>query len=73
MEEQIAYWGELKLTLEEEGDGYFFYGYGLSSEYNDEKLQILFNNAEESINDFKDYIENEIIKAGGNPEDWTAI
>lgn len=71
---KIEYWGNLKLTSELEGDGYFFYGYGLPSEYQkNEKLKSLFYSAEEAIDEFKNYVENELIKEGGRPEDWTSI
>ena len=71
---EIEYWGNLKLTLELEGDGYFFYGHGLPSEYSkDDSLAQLFDDAEKSIDEFKNYVENKIIKCGGHPEDWTSI
>lgn len=70
-EQQIEFWGELKQTLENEGDGYFFYGYGLPSEYSeDTELLTLFSEAENSVNNFKNYIEQKIIDNGGDPEDW---
>ena len=73
-ENKIQFWGNLKLTLELEGDGYFFYGHGLPSEYEDNKeLKALFDNAEKAVDEFKNYVEEEIIKEGGRPEDWTSI
>lgn len=73
-EDKIEYWGNLKLTLEQEGDGYFFYGYGLPKEYRgDQELVNLFNKSEKSIDDFKDYIENKITEYGGNLEDWSSF
>ncbi len=66
------YYGELKQVYESEGDGYFFYGYGLPSEYiGDEELKKLFKEAEKAVENFKQYVEKKIIQHGGDPEDWT--
>jgi len=72
-ETQIEKYGNLKMTMEIEGDGYFFYGYGLNSEYqDDEELKEKFAAAEKAIDEFKSYVEKKIIDAGGSPEEWVA-
>lgn len=70
---EIEKWGELKLVMETEGDGYFFYGYGLPSEFmDDDETEKLFNEAEKAIDRFKTFVEQKIIDNGGDPEDWSA-
>lgn len=71
-EENLARYGDLKLSMESEGDGYFFYGYGLPSEYqDDEEIVKAFKEAEQGINNFQSLVEKRIIDNGGRPEDFT--
>lgn len=71
--EQLEKYGNLKVVMEIEGDGYFFFGYGLNSEYRDDpELVNKFEEASRAIDGFKTYVENQIIINGGNPEDWVA-
>ena len=60
-------YGNLKLTLENEGDGYFFWGYGLPKEYHDD-IEILtaFNDASKEVDSFKNLVEKRITDNGGD-------
>ena len=70
--ELLEKYGNLKMTVESEGDGYFFYGYGLPSEYNnDVDLVEAFKLAESSVENFKKIVEKRITDNGGDPEEFT--
>lgn len=70
-ETKIEHYGDLKIIMDNEGDGYFFYGYGLPKEYEDDiELKIKFDEAYAAIDDFKNIVEKRIIDAGGDPSDW---
>ena len=54
-----------------EGDGYYFYGYESESSYDfDPALQTKFAMARDYLEEFKEALEERIIQAGGNPEDY---
>ena len=66
-------YGSLKMKMESEGDGYFFYGYGLPSDFAaDKEIADAFNSAEQAVDSFKTLVEKKIIENGGDPEDWEA-
>lgn len=65
-------YGELKLLMESEGDGYFFWGYGLPTQFLIEKdIKEKFEIATKAIDAFKTLVEKKIIENGGKPEDWS--
>lgn len=65
-------YGELKIMMESEGDGYFFWGYGLPGAFSEEKdIKEKFETAAKAIDEFKTLVEKKITENGGNPEDWT--
>lgn len=64
-------YGNLKLTLENEGDGYFFWGYGMPSGFEeDEEITKAFNEASKAVDGFKNLVEKRITDNGGDPENW---
>lgn len=71
-EANVKKYGMLKLTMELEGDGYFFYGHGLDDRYCDDPVLVeLFNDADKSINKFNEHIEKKIRRNGGVIEEWS--
>jgi hypothetical protein len=56
-----------------EGDGYYFYGYESSETFEfDPDLQLAFDMAVDTIEKFKQQLEQKIINEGGSPEDYEA-
>ena len=70
-EQIVEHYGNLKIYLEKEGDGYALWGAGLPKEYeNDKELVKHWQDAATQTDTLKSYIEKKIIDNGGNPEDW---
>ena len=64
-------YGNLKMKMENEGDGYFFWGYGMPSGYDEDKeIQEAFQKAEEAVDGFKTLVEKRIKENGGDPDNW---
>lgn len=72
-EKLIQKYGEMNLTLQMEGDGYYFWGYeSLSTFKDDPDLKAAFEKAYDGINEFKTLLEKKITDAGGEPSEWEA-
>jgi hypothetical protein len=71
--ELLEKYGEIYTSMLVEGDGYYFYGYESSETFEfDPDLQLAFDMAVDTIEKFKQQLEQKIINEGGSPEDYEA-
>jgi len=70
-ETKLDQYGNLYSAMLNEGDGYYFYGYESDSTYSfDPELQARFQMARDSLESFKELLEERIIGEGGDPADY---
>lgn len=70
-ETKLDQYGTLYSKMLNEGDGYYFYGYESASSFSfDPELKARFEMARDSLESFKELLEERILGEGGNPEDY---
>lgn len=70
-ETKLDQYGTLYSKMLNEGDGYYFYGYESESTFDfDPELRAKFMTARDSLEIFKECLEERILAEGGSPEDY---